>query len=372
MFDKDITTNSVVCVVGAFPPPVHGMATINAAVKNEIENSGGRTLAIDISPPGLDRTIVSHLVRIRKVAWGLAKLIRFLLARKRAVVYMSVSGGFGQVYELLFVLMTRLFGGTVYIHHHSFSYMARRRLLMGFLVKAAGRDARHILLCPTMQAAFTAIYRFGGLTYIVSNSGVHDLGGRKFSPRSKVENIGFISNISESKGIFDFIVIFKELNKKSEGFRAFVAGPFEDEKTKLSFVNKSEKLNDFCYLGPVYGEEKNRFFEKIDLLVFPTKYMNEAEPLVIYEALSRGIPVLATKRGCISGMLEGGGGGTVPEGGVDEAIEQILVWRRSPELFRKISNEAYEKYLDISIYSSKCFRILIEDMMRKAGNFQII
>ncbi len=42
--------------------------------------------------------------------------------------------------------------------------------------------------------------------------------------------------------------------------------------------------------------------------MFPTNYANEAEPLVIYEAMRQGVHVIACDRGAIAEMLRNGGG----------------------------------------------------------------
>ena len=48
------------------------------------------------------------------------------------------------------------------------------------------------------------------------------------------------------------------------------------------------------------------FYTQLDLLVFPTMYVNESEPFVILEALAHGVPVITTPRGCIASSLADG------------------------------------------------------------------
>jgi glycosyltransferase involved in cell wall biosynthesis len=47
---------------------------------------------------------------------------------------------------------------------------------------------------------------------------------------------------------------------------------------------------------------------RIDLFLFPTNFKQEAAPLVIYEALAAGCPVLARDRGVISEIVPAVGG----------------------------------------------------------------
>jgi glycosyltransferase involved in cell wall biosynthesis len=65
-------------------------------------------------------------------------------------------------------------------------------------------------------------------------------------------------------------------------------------------------MTDVAWLGAVHGARRTAFYESIDLLVFPTVYVHESEPLVILEALAHGVPVVTTRRGCIASALADG------------------------------------------------------------------
>jgi glycosyltransferase involved in cell wall biosynthesis len=69
------------------------------------------------------------------------------------------------------------------------------------------------------------------------------------------------------------------------------------------FKSAAVALPNIKYYGPVLGDAKKEFFAELNTFVFPTRYRNEAEPLVILEALMNGCPVVANNRGCIRSML---------------------------------------------------------------------
>jgi glycosyltransferase involved in cell wall biosynthesis len=114
--------------------------------------------------------------------------------------------------------------------------------------------------------------------------------------------IGFLSNITFAKGLVEFFDVLTELHRLAVPYSAYIAGPVSpDVRTTLDrLLAKTRHVN---YLGPLYDEEKSKFYKRLDVLLFPTKYVNEAEPLVIHEAMQSGVHVIACARGAIPEML---------------------------------------------------------------------
>jgi glycosyltransferase involved in cell wall biosynthesis len=96
------------------------------------------------------------------------------------------------------------------------------------------------------------------------------------------------------------------------------------------------------YRGAVYGENKQAFFDDIDVMIFPSQYVHEAEPVTVIEALDRGIPVIATSRGCVATLVPSECGCVIP-GGTDfpeRALCQLRDWMQSPESYRLAAQNA--------------------------------
>ena len=58
---------SNVCMVGVFPPPVHGQSLCNEAIRKNLLELGNQPLVIDLSPKSLDRSLSDRLLRAKKV-----------------------------------------------------------------------------------------------------------------------------------------------------------------------------------------------------------------------------------------------------------------------------------------------------------------
>ena len=78
--------------------------------------------------------------------------------------------------------------------------------------------------------------------------------------------------------------------------------------------------------------------------MFPTKYANEADPLVIHEALRSGVYVIASDRGAIAETLDHGAGLTASrETFVDTAVNCVHALSVDRGLLRQRQRLAFEQ-----------------------------
>ena len=91
---------------------------------------------------------------------------------------------------------------------------------------------------------------------------------------------------------------------------------------------------------------KWRYFER---------YRNEAEPLVVLEALSRGVPVVANGRGCFPALQETGGGCVVSvnERFASVATEVLGHWARDEDGFKKERRRAAQRFSELRAESTR-------------------
>jgi glycosyltransferase involved in cell wall biosynthesis len=126
--------------------------------------------------------------------------------------------------------------------------------------------------------------------------------------------IGFLSNLNPEKGLDTVVEVFRALRARQLDIRLTIAGPVTGAHAQVLLDDALSEFGDAVeYRGALYGEGKADFFRALDLFLFPTRYPNEAEPLVLLEALAAGVPVIATRRGCIADDFTSDASAVIPE-----------------------------------------------------------
>jgi Glycosyltransferase len=330
-------------LIGALPPPVQGMAVINQSMAQLLGQSNIVEL-INVSAGSLTRGANYHATRLVRAARAIGKLI-LVKHKDRASVYMSLSGGFGQAYELLFVFTARLKQLPLTLHHHSYAYVSSPRVLTRLVFAAAPKCTRHVALSNGMKAGLRSMYGLDNID-VISNAAFLPPPTVAFPSARPLRNLGFISNISEEKGIFDFVSLIDTCVERGMDVYGLVAGPFQDSQIESHVLGLLKDRPHIRYVGPKYGQAKDEFFADIDTLIFPSHYRNEAEPVTIHEAMARAIPVIAYGRGAIPEILTGEHGVSIPPsaGFISCALEAITRWRALGSDFMKVRQQALSHF----------------------------
>jgi glycosyltransferase involved in cell wall biosynthesis len=118
--------------------------------------------------------------------------------------------------------------------------------------------------------------------------------------------LGHLSNLTREKGIAEVVDLASALHRSGTRVRLVVGGPAVNEEARLHLDRAGRELGElFEYRGPLAGEAKHAFFEEITHFLFPSRYVHEAAPLVLYEAMAAGVVCVATRWGSIPEQLEG-------------------------------------------------------------------
>ncbi len=336
----------MLAIIGPLPPPRHGVSAINEAVVRFVQTENLAPLCFNTSPNALGSSIKARASRWLKIAQAALGIYRSTQGQPSCVAYFSVSGGWGMLYEIFLVSVARANGAKIVLHHHSFRYLDRMFRPMGFLNRVAGQEAWHIVLCQGMATALGQRYPAAKNILALSNAAFFASPANTGRTHRTCDIVGHLSNLSEAKGVFEVLRLAKRAQKEGLGFRFKIAGPFENEAIESQCRAMSSDLSNVEFLGPLYGPAKEAFFQSVGVFVFPTTYQNEAEPLVIHEALSVGCPVISYDRGCIGALVDSRCGLLVPReiGFSDSALTLLRHWHANSDAYAEACRCASDKF----------------------------
>jgi len=340
----DAPASPWIVVAGRLPPPIDGMARVTTLVLERLRRHG-TVRAANLSPGHNGRGPLYHAGKASRVLWAALQLwAGAMRADKR--LYMPADAGLGCWYTIFLLGVARLLGYALFVHHHSYAYLTKRTARMTLLTRVAGPRCRHILLSPAMQARFQALYPAARQGVVLSNA--------IFTPPDEAPaplrrshgalRLGHLSNLCVDKGLDTLFSLLRALLDEGIPATLVLAGPGLGRMDEALIAAGLYEFGDAVeYLGPLDGEAKEAFYRDIDVFVFPTRYRNEAQPLVLFEALAAGVPALAYARGCIAGDLGRGlAGYSVPvdEDFVRAVLPTLRTWAADREALHRSADAA--------------------------------
>ncbi len=152
------------------------------------------------------------------------------------------------------------------------------------------------------------------------------------------ENIDilYVGELYKHKGVETLIHAFKKL--KHENINLHLLGNIKDE----NLVELIESDDRIIFHGFLINEELNNMYQKANITVVPSICFDNS-PMVIYESLVNGTPVLGSKIGGIPELIEENHNGLLFEAGnVDELSDLLQSLIDNPSKLRKLEKNAFK------------------------------
>ena len=327
------------------PPPIHGAARMNQhaieALSKQfdvlvLEMNFSRDLR-DLEKPSLRKLI--------RALWLLLRLVGALPRAKALYICFSPTGG-AYVRDSLYVLIAKLFRVPTVLHLHGRGLPAMRqsKLALAFQ-KAVFSNQSVILLGESLRSEISGL---ACRATIIPNC--LDLASFADPPRgnwhpSKPIKLLWLSNLFRAKGIETLIVVCQILRERGLNFELTIAGAEGDlSETQLSELLKRYGIMDATnYIGSGEGKGKANAFSNADLFVFPSHYANEAQPLVVLEAMAAGQPVITSDIATLPDFVRDGQTGFLcPPQNPAKLAETIIRAIECPDETSRMRNAAYE------------------------------
>ena len=348
------------------PPPVHGASVVGEQIKDsQLIADSFDTRFLNLSTSHKLEEIGSFSLRKVYSLFHLLRDARMMVKEwKPDLVYVTPTSCLpGFLKDYLLVRMLKREGCRIIAHLHNLGIKDRQEhWFYHFLYSRFFRDLRVILLS---ERHYPEIQEFVSPERVsVCPNGVAEM-SLPALPESSVPNLLFFSNLLVSKGIVDFVSVCRVLKEKGIPFRADIAGggTADLDGKGLDLLLKDAGLEGTAiYHGAVYGAEKATLFARAGVFVFPS--YREAFGLVALEALSAGLPVVATTVGALPDLVvEGENGFLVEPGAISAMADRIECLLTDPELRHRMGHAGYVRFQErytLNLFEKRMAEILAD------------
>lgn len=172
------------------------------------------------------------------------------------------------------------------------------------------------------------------------------------------ENIVFMGRVGKRKGIYDLIEVMPQVINDFPNVNLYICGDGELDKVK-KIIEKNKLSKNVLLMGWVNEEKKISILKESSINVLPS--YNEGMPISILEAMSSGVPTLATNIAGIPEEIENKKNGYLfNPGEVQTLYEYIVSLLNDKDLRSKMGDEALKKVkknFDISVIESQLIAV---------------
>ncbi|AGB18536.1 glycosyltransferase family 4 protein [Thermoanaerobacterium thermosaccharolyticum] len=350
--------NNKIMVIGALPPPMHGLSVANEMlIKSDLKNKY-EFIVINTAKP-IENNGELRFGALLKDVMNIFNFISKLIFCNPRCVYITISQSkFGFLRDSIYIYISKLLSKKVILHLHGAYfrklYDSESDFFKNVVKKSCNISDDIIVLSSKFKYIFEGIVNESKIKVVSNGIPINYISDNEFidALRSKQNRdsirVLYLSNLIKSKGYFDLIQSISYLSKKIN-IEFIFAGAWSNDKEKndvMQFIidNKLETLIEFK--GVVKDKEKKDLLLNSDLFILPTYYPNEGQPISIIEAMAAGLPIISTDTGCITDMvIDGYNGFIVEKQKPEEIAEKIMILANKKELLLNMSNNSRKLYL---------------------------
>lgn len=295
-----------------YSPPAHGASKVGDFIKsNETLKDKFNCRFIKIKSSNTLEDIGK--MNYKKIYYVLELFFKILFTiiifRPNKIYFTASSKGFAFYRDIVICNIWKTYMKVttcdVYYHYHTkgiddFVKNSRNKKLTKYFLK----DVNLILLSPMLKDDFKNVQTYKNVLYlpngVENNYNENEFKQYILNKNFEKLNILYLSNMIKEKGYFEVLKL--ALKNKDKNYHFHFAGGWQNKKEEkgfFDFIKENNLEKNITFHGFVNGKKKKELFEISNILCFPTKYKNEAFPLIILEALSYGLPILTTDEGSI-------------------------------------------------------------------------
>ena len=163
------------------------------------------------------------------------------------------------------------------------------------------------------------------------------------------KSILYIGRLEEEKGVIYLIKAMRAIVNKIPDCRLTIIGDGQCKGLLLNSIHKFKLENNIIIKQKIPHFEVNRFYKKSSLLIIPS-VVNESFGLVGLEAMSAGIPVIASRVGGIpEWLVDGKTGYLVKPANSKQIAKKVIYLLSNKELIKRMGENARKRAKQFSI-----------------------
>jgi glycosyltransferase involved in cell wall biosynthesis len=275
-----------------------------------------------------------------------------LLVRERPDITMLTAsqGTLGLVRDSLLASMGRWFRSKSVIYLRGSGY-AELRQTQGWLAKRLlyellKHSSAVLVLSQSLVNMAHSVYPRARVAVVPNGCRPAATAGREGTRDESHPIVAYIGRLGREKGIDEAIEAVRAIAPSLPALEVVLGGGWdhpEYESHVRGLLSRYGLTTTVKLPGPVSGEPKAELLARAWLLIVPSH--SEGQPWVILEAMSAGVPVVATDTGAIAETVEDGVAGfVVPVGDGAALASRMLTLLQDDDLWRRMSVGALRRY----------------------------
>lgn len=359
-------------IIGPLPPPVHGESlAIEAVVNSKSIRDKYEIIIVDTNRDSANKAGKFAIKKILQDIHHIIQVALNILFKEIDIVYISISQTkLGLLRDLIFILISSIKRGKIITHLHGNNLGnvidSFKRPITFFVNKILNKVNIGVVLGEHLVSNYRN--KINSIQVIPNGVDINFITDvevkEKLNRKIDDINILYLSNLIESKGYAELILAVISLLSQGYPIKLVLAGQIYNEDNFNEIWSKVETSgfeDKILYKGTVTGNKKKKLLLNADILVLPTNYLIEGQPLSIIEGMAAGNAIISTTRGSIPDLVDDNGI-LISKGEKDLIIQALVKLLNNNDCIRNMglaSRNKFEKEFTLKKYISNLEEVFL-------------
>ena len=343
-------TSNIIAFVD-LPPPAQGISIVSSWVVQFLKD---QPIKLEVVNTLASRSRMYSLTRLTKFLVSFAKV---LAAPPKSTIYIALSHGQTLYLQMLIIFLAKFKKLRVLAHHHTYLPITQPRKLINLICHTFIKNkVEHIFLSDEMKEQYFRIWSPREKLWVVTNHQVafNRTNGliktRKFPGR----NMTYSGRMSSEKGFWDAAAVSRKILSHNKHMSATFLGPIMELPISKEILNLKDEFGDRFEHISIYDENvlQSKLYAS-SYFLFPSRYVNEASPLVVLEAQALGNICITSDLGSLSHDVLSPGCAVKIDSWSSSVIDTVDMFRDKDMDLIKHSQQIQLKIVSLAELSSK-------------------